>query len=123
MMYMRIKKTIFTLLVLMLCVVSTTTFAVDISPIINMNTQTDTNTENKLKSIGGNALAIIQVIGVSVALIMIIAVAVKYMTSAPNERAEIKKHLVPYIIGAILIFGSASILGLIRTFTEATVNK
>ena len=70
----------------------------------------------KLNEIRGNAIAVVQVIGVSIAIIMLIGVGIKYMLSAPDDRAEIKKHLVPYVVGAVFIFGSVGIIQLIRGF-------
>lgn len=68
-------------------------------------------------------LGIVQVVAVSVAVIMLIVLAIKYISSAPNDKAEIKKHAVIYVVGAILLFGAAGILGLIQQFaTDAFGN-
>ena len=73
----------------------------------------------KIQTIGGQLLAVAQVIGVAVAVIMLIVLAIKYMSSAPNDRAEIKKHAVVYIVGAVVLFGASAILGIIRGFAES----
>ena len=49
---------------------------------------------------------------------MLAAVAMKYMSSAPGDRAEIKKHAVIYVVGAIVLFGSAGILEIIQKFAD-----
>ena len=59
-------------------------------------------------------LGVTQIVGGGVAVIMLIVLALKYISAAPNDKAEIKKHAVVYIVGAICLFGAAGILGIIR---------
>ena len=42
----------------------------------------------------------------------------KYMAGGVEERAEYKKTMLPYVIGAILLFGITNILGIIVGLTE-----
>ena len=72
----------------------------------------------KTQNIAGTILGIVQVVGVAVAIIMLIMLAIKYMSSAPNDRAEIKKHAVVYVVGAVVLFASAGILEIIKGFAE-----
>ncbi len=67
---------------------------------------------------GKNILGIAQIIGVGVASIMLIALAIKYIVSSPSDKAEIKKHAVVYIVGAIFIYAAAGILKIIQVFAE-----
>ena len=73
---------------------------------------------NSVKSIAGSILGIMQVVGVAVAIIMLIVLAIKYMSAAPNDKAEIKKHAVVYVIGAVVLFASAGILEIIKGFAD-----
>lgn len=59
---------------------------------------------------------IAQLIAAGVAVIMLVALGIKYMVSSVNEKAEIKKHAVVYIVGAIIAFGSTGILQIFRNF-------
>ncbi len=68
------------------------------------------------KNIMGSILNIVQIVAVGVAIIMLIVLAIKYISSAPNDKAEIKKHAVVYIVGAFVLFASAGILGVIKKF-------
>ena len=72
----------------------------------------------KAQNIAGQILAVVQVIGVSVAIIMLLILAIKYLSAAPNDKAEIKKHAVVYVVGAVVLFGASGILGIIRGFAE-----
>lgn len=68
------------------------------------------------KQISGAILTVIRVICVGVAIIMLVVLAIKYMSSAPGDRATIKKHAVVYVVGAIIMFASSGILGIIQNF-------
>ena len=76
----------------------------------------DASTANSVEKIVGAILYITKVIEVGIGLIMLTAVAIKYMSSAPGERATIKKHAVVYVVGACVLFGSAGILNIIQKF-------
>ena len=107
---------IFIITILLMCICYSTTYAADLKPIENLKPGSEI--DGKLDTIRGNAIAIMQVIGVSVAVVMLVFVAIKYMTSAPNDRAEVKKHMIPYVIGAVFIFGSVGIVQLIKAFAQ-----
>ena len=66
----------------------------------------------------GAALVVVQVVGVGVAVIMLVVLAIKYIAAAPSDKAEIKKHAVVYVVGAIVLFAASGILGIIRTFAS-----
>jgi hypothetical protein len=63
-------------------------------------------------------IGIFQAVAVGVAAVMLIALAIKYMSAAPGEKAEIKKHAIVYIVGAVMAFGSAGVVQLLRTFAN-----
>ncbi len=48
---------------------------------------------------------------------MLLVVAMKYMTAAPGEKADIKKSAVAYVVGAITLFAVTGILGIIEEFS------
>ena len=53
------------------------------------------------------------------AVVMLLALAMKYMISAPSEKADIKKSATVYIVGAIVLFGVSGILSIIENFSSA----
>ena len=59
-------------------------------------------------------LGIVQIIGVAVAVIMLVVLAIKYLSAAPGEKAEIKKSAFIYVIGALLLFGGVAFLQIIQ---------
>ena len=70
----------------------------------------------------GKILGVIQWIGYAIALGMLIYIGIKYTMSAANEKAELKRASVNFIIGAIIIAGAATICGWITTFFEDVDN-
>jgi preprotein translocase subunit SecG len=67
---------------------------------------------------GGKILGLAQIVGVGVATIMLVVLAIKYMSSAPGDKAEIKKHAVVYVVGAILIYAASGVLAILQAFAE-----
>ena len=51
----------------------------------------------------------LKVIGIVIAVITVAIIGVKYMTGSISEKAEYKKTMIPYLVGAILIFGASAI--------------
>ncbi len=86
------------------------------------NTMTGTGDSKVLdpvNNIAGTAITVAQVIAVGVAIVMLIVLAMKYMVSAPGDRATIKKHAVVYIVGAVVMFAATGILGIIKELAKA----
>ena len=39
---------------------------------------------------------------------------IRYMLSAAGERAEIKKNLIPFVIGAVVLFAASNIVTILQ---------
>lgn len=63
----------------------------------------------------GKILGIIQFIGISVALAMLIIIGIQYVAAPAEKKGQIKDDALGYIIGAFCIFGAVAILQLIKT--------
>jgi hypothetical protein len=81
----------------------------------------ETNATKTATSIVTNLIIIFRIVGVTAAILMLLVVAMKYMTSAPSEKAEIKKSAVVYIVGAVILFAVTGILGIISNLSS-TIN-
>ena len=66
-----------------------------------------------LKSTGNTIVKVLTTIGVVVSVIVLIALGIKYMLGSVEERAEYKKTLLPYVIGATLVFAASAIAQII----------
>lgn len=73
---------------------------------------------SSVTNIIGAIINIAQIIGTGVAIIMLIVLAIKYISAAPGDKAEIKKHAVVYIVGAIVLFAATGILQIIKNFSS-----
>lgn len=71
---------------------------------------------SNVSEIVGAIISVTRIIAVGVAIIFLAIVAMKYMSSAPGDRAEIKKHAVIYVVGAVVLFASVGILSIIEQF-------
>ena len=69
-------------------------------------------------NITSTVLNIVRYAGSGIALIMLTFIFIKYMLSAASERAELKKNLIPFTIGAVVLFAASNIVGLMKTVTD-----
>lgn len=67
-------------------------------------------------SVIGSILRLVRTVAVGVAVIMLIVLAIKYISAAPSEKAEIKKSAMIYVVGAVLLFAAAGVLQVIQSF-------
>ncbi len=118
----KILSVISILLVVTLLVFSTISFGKDFTPkdfkdgkYIDTN---GTGTDN-VKTVGGKIVGIIQVVGTIVAVGMLIVIGIKYMMGSAEERADYKKTMFPYFIGAVLIFAASNLTQIIYTWASA----
>ena len=49
---------------------------------------------------------------------MVAILGVKYMMGSAEERAEYKKSMLPYLIGAILLFGASAIANMVVSLVK-----
>jgi len=78
----------------------------------------DADIAKDFTDVAKSIITITQVIGVGVAVIMLIVLGMKYMTASVGERAEIKKHMVVYVVGAVVLFAASGILEIIKRFSD-----
>ena len=70
-------------------------------------------------SIGGKIIGGIQAVGNIVSIAILIVLGIKYMMGSAEEKAEYKKTLIPYIIGAVLVFAASTIAGMVFQFASS----
>lgn len=76
---------------------------------------------NAVTNIIGSIINIAQIVGMGVAIIMLVVLAIQYIAAAPEGKAEIKKNATIYIVGAVILFAAAAILEIIKNFAESNV--
>ncbi|MBQ9297519.1 MAG: hypothetical protein IJ223_00535 [Clostridia bacterium] len=83
------------------------------------NTNADTSGVTKLF---GGIIQIMQVIGTGIAIIMLIVLAIKYLTASPEGKGEVKKSAAMYIVSAIVLFAAVNILAAIEGLAQGIVD-
>lgn len=63
--------------------------------------------------VGAGILSVVSIIGSAASIIAMIALGIKYMLGSIEEKAEYKKTLIPYLIGAVCVFGATTIPGIV----------
>ena len=56
---------------------------------------------------------VLLILGIAVALIWGLVLGIQFITGTIEEKAEIKKGLIPYVVGCIIIFGAFGIWKLV----------
>ena len=112
---MKLKKVLSILVVtlILLTAVSNVAFALDPSTI-----KGDTKNTGSIKTVGQQIIGIIQVVGSIAAVAVLVVLGIKYMMGSTEEKAEYKKTMIPYLIGAILIFAASNIAGMVYTWAN-----
>lgn len=113
------KLAIILLVVLMgVAMIANSVYATDWKSTTQFNSANNDLLDSATRNIVGAIVSVIRIVGTGIAIIMLVAVAIKYMSSAPGDRAEIKKHAVIYVVGAIVLFGGAQLIEIIQNFAS-----
>lgn len=86
----------------------------------NITAQNPGNSAATISNTAGKILYIVRIIGMAVAVIMLTILGIKYVAASPNEKADYKKGMTVYVIGAVLLFGASLLLGVIQNFVNGT---
>ena len=78
----------------------------------------DSTAANSVAKMANSVIGVVQVVGMAVAVIMLIVLAIKYISAAPSDKAEIKKHAVVYVVGAVVLFAATGILEIVKNFSK-----
>jgi len=70
-------------------------------------------TTDKVIDLGKTIVTIVQTIGIVVAVVVLLVLGIKYMMGSAEEKAEYKKTMIPYLVGAILIFAATTIVNVV----------
>lgn len=92
---------------------STLSFAAidGVDPNKTFKTTTGTNATNAVSNFGSNILGIVSTGASVLAVIILIVLGIKYMMGSAEEKAEYKKTMIPYLIGAVLLFAAVNLAG------------
>ena len=87
---------------------------------ISSKSDNDKIDESEVSQLSNSVYSILQFIAVVVAVVMITILGIKYITGSVEMQADIKKTLVPYVIGAFMAFGAFAIWKVVVLVLENT---
>ena len=72
-----------------------------------------TNDLPEIREAGNNIIKVISTAASILSVIVLVILGINYMMGSVDERAEYKKTLLPYIIGAAFVFAASTIASII----------
>ena len=103
-------KMISTILLVMMILCSITNVVLGAGVIASLSgDKTTTVSGQGITNLGSTIVGVLQIIGIIVAVVVLLVLGIKYMMGSASEKAEYKKTMIPYLVGAILIFGASAI--------------
>lgn len=124
----KMSKIVSIILMAMILVTMTTTVmaagetakAADITPSSIDGSTSDVDVIN-ISTLGNSIVRILTTVGVVASVIVLVVLGIKYMMGSAEEKAEYKKTLMPYVIGAGLVFAASGIANIVYTFMQGAV--
>ena len=101
------------LLIVMMVSVAANCFAIDHSQITG---STDGTGSTEIANVGKSIVGILQTVGIILSVIVLIILGIKYMMGSAEEKADYKKSMIPYLVGAILIFAASALAQVVYQF-------
>ena len=93
--------------------------AADNSSLITPNSITaQAPSSNEIQDVGGKILGVLQTIGVVLAVVILVILGIKYMMGSAEEKAEYKKTMIPYLVGAVFIFAAPILANIVYNFVK-----
>ncbi len=112
----------FCLIIILSVICITTVSATSIIEDLDNNKNQGTTAGQTVKDTGNIIIGTIKVIGTGIAIVMLLYIAIKYMTVAPSEKAEYKKTAVAYVIGAVILFAAPRLVELVMDLAQDVSN-
>ena len=81
--------------------------------ISGLTNPTKTVETTSLTNMGAQIVAVVQTIGIVVAVVILLVLGIKYMVGSAEEKAEYKKTMIPYLVGAVLIFAATTLVNVV----------
>lgn len=71
-----------------------------------------------LEKIGNKIIGAIKIVGTVLSVIALSIMGIKYMIGSVEEKAQYKETMIPYVVGSVMLFGIANLLGFIQNVIE-----
>lgn len=104
-------------IILTIIMIGVTSFAAGIKP-SDFEGGTFNNTTN-VTNFGRQIVAVVRTVGVLIAVVILLILGIKYMIGSAEEKADYKKSMIPYLVGAVLIFAASAVTGIVYDMASA----
>ena len=111
------KKTMKILSVLLMAIMMIT-FSTSVFAITPMNMTGNENVQgsNEIATAGNAIIGVLRTVGIVISVVVLIIIGLKYMMGSAEEKAEYKKTLLPYLVGALFIFAASVLANVVFEF-------
>ena len=75
--------------------------------------------EGVIKDLSNTVYNILFILGIVIAVIWGLVIAIKFITGSVEEKAEVKKTLIPYVAGCVVLFGAFTIWKVVVTILQS----
>lgn len=104
------KLIVFIMIAIFLIIIPLTINASQINPDDYKTAEPSATEVKDMYSFGGRVAGVIQVVGTMVSAGTMIIIGIKYVVASAEEKADYKDRMIPYFIGAVLLFGASNIV-------------
>lgn len=117
--------TIFFILIAIIFNVNNITYADAITPsdITNQIYNTTEINNNEFSNMGAKIAGYIIWVAIIISVIVLMSKGIKFITSAPEGKAEVKKELMPWAIGLIILFSMNVVIRFVVNFAQNNINN
>ena len=119
----KIKKMISICLLIMMVISTISTVVMATTPSQITSSGADDIGTDTVNQAGRNLVSILQAVGIVLSVVILIIIGIKYMMGSAEEKAEYKKTLMPYVIGAALIFAASIFAQVVYDFFSGWGSK
>ena len=122
---LKIIAIILLLLIFSFAFINNNSFAWDLETkldAIEENSKSSGEAGNKVTKLMGATINIVSTIAAGIAIIMLTVIGIKYVSNSTEAKADAKKDLPGYVIGAVILFGVSGLLKLLQMFIDANLN-
>ena len=102
------------MVIMLLASISSVVFAGGV--LTDLEGKISTADTSKVTEVGGAIVGVIQAICIIAGVAILMVVGVKYMMGSAEEKAEYKKTIPAYLVGAILLFAAVPVVRWISEF-------
>lgn len=106
-------------IILAIVMISIVSFAENVKPEMFSGGTIDGTSTEGIIGLGKQIVAVVRTVGVLVAVVILLILGIKYMVGSAEEKADYKKSMIPYLVGAVLIFAASTVTGIVYDMAMA----